>query len=89
MIDRHPSLPPPLLELPIRNGISHIPPHTPQNDVPLTLTAFEVDHAAASPPHCSRKSIAESSSDENLRQNPERASRACESVFHWGETIPR
>src|SRR5262245_42354842 len=50
MIDRHPSLTHHLLELAIGNWIRYVPPHPPQNDVPLKLTAFEVDHTAAPPP---------------------------------------
>src|SRR5215510_6256749 len=59
-----------LLELPIRNRIRYVPPHAPQDNFPLKLTTLEVDHAASPPPHDQWRSIAESPSCENLRQNP-------------------
>jgi hypothetical protein len=55
--------------LTITDGIGHIPPHTPQDDVPLKLTALEVDHAASPPPRDQWKSIAEYPVREKLRQN--------------------
>src|SRR5215510_7714695 len=58
-----------LLELPIRNRIRYVPPHAPQDNFPLKLTTLEVDHAASPPPHDQWRSIAESPSCENLRQN--------------------
>src|SRR5712691_12306269 len=58
-----------LLELPIRNRIRYVPPHAPHENFPLKLTTLEIDHAASPPPHDQWRSIAESPSSENLRQN--------------------
>src|SRR5262245_5421436 len=62
-----------LLELPIRNRIRYVPPHAPQDNFPLKLTTLEVDHAAPPPPHDQWRSIAESPSCENLRQNRQKS----------------
>jgi hypothetical protein len=53
----------------LRNRVSHIPPHAPQNNFALKLTALEIDHAAAPPPRDQASSIAEHPSSEKLRQN--------------------
>src|SRR5262245_50304659 len=37
-----------LLELPVRYRVGHVPPHAPQNNFSLELTALKVDHTATS-----------------------------------------
>src|SRR5262249_39616844 len=69
MIDCHTPLAHHLLQLPIRNRIRYIPPYSPQDNFPLELTALEVDHAAAPPPHAQARSIAEHPSSAKLRQS--------------------
>jgi hypothetical protein len=69
VIDGATPLAPPLLELPVGNRLRPIPPYAPEDNLPLVLTAFEVDHAASPPPHIQRRNIAEFSSKEKLRQN--------------------
>jgi hypothetical protein len=70
MIDCHAPLSPHLLSLPVGNRIRPIPPHAPQDNCSLALTALEVEHAASPPPHWLWRNIAKNLSDENLRQNP-------------------
>ncbi len=43
MIDLNAPLTHHLLKLAVADRISHIPPHTPQDDIPLEVTALEVN----------------------------------------------
>src|SRR5262249_4611178 len=78
-----------LLELPIRNRIRYVPPHAPQDNFPLKLTTLEVDHAASPPPHDQWRSIAESPSCENLRQNRRDCPYSLHESYHRTPVHPR
>src|SRR5277367_262858 len=47
MVDRDTSFFHHLLELAVADWVRHIPAHAPEDDLPLKMTAFEIDHRGA------------------------------------------
>ena len=56
-------------KLPIGDVIRDIPPHGPQDNLPLELTLLKIDHTAPPPPHNQGRSIADYPSRARLRQS--------------------
>ena len=75
-----------LLELAVADRVRHIPAYTPKDDLPLKMTAFEIDHYAAL--HCQTTIIARQEWGHSFATEPEMATGLGTALREAGMTYP-